>query len=92
VDLSNKVILRNEDIAWRVIDGEALLVDPKDSLIYPLNGVATRIWGLLEEKNSCQEIIAVLEEEFAGEKAMMREDVLDFIKDLLEKGLALEKT
>jgi hypothetical protein len=91
MDLSHRVILRNENIAWRVIDGEALLVDPKDGLIYPLNTVGTRVWELLQDKLECGKMFAFIDEEFTGEKATLREDLSRFIKDLLDKGLAYEK-
>ena len=86
---SDKTIVRNEDIAWRVIGDEALLVNPKDSLIYPLNSVGTRIWELLDGKNSYPDISNVIKEEFTGDKASLEDDVLVFIGDLVEKGLAL---
>ena len=44
----DSVIRRTDDTAWRVIESEALVVDSRNSLIYPLNPAATRIWELLE--------------------------------------------
>ena len=84
----DKTFVRNEDIAWRVIDHEALLVNPKDSLIYPLNSVGTIIWELLDGKNSAQDISNVIEDEFTGDKANLKDEVFAFIADLVEKGLA----
>ena len=59
VSLENKFI-RNNDIAWRVIDGEALVVSPKDSLIYPLNDVGARIWELLDGKRTVSDIASII--------------------------------
>lgn len=84
----NRLIKRNENVAWRVIDGETLIVNPKDSLIYPLNIVATRVWELINGENSCSDIIAIIDEEFEGEKTGLQQDILSFIDDLLNKGLA----
>ncbi|KPK42168.1 MAG: hypothetical protein AMJ78_03450 [Omnitrophica WOR_2 bacterium SM23_29] len=84
--LENRFV-RNSDIAWRIIDGEALVVSPKDSLIYPLNGIATRIWELLDGKRSVSDISSIICDEFEGDTAVIQKDVVDFIQDLLKAGL-----
>ncbi|KPK40700.1 MAG: hypothetical protein AMJ78_06935 [Omnitrophica WOR_2 bacterium SM23_29] len=86
VSLENKFI-RNDDIAWRIIDGEALVVSPKSSLIYPLNEVATRIWELLDGKRTVFDISSIICDEFEGDTAVIQKDVVDFIQDLLKGGL-----
>lgn len=86
VSLENKFI-RNNDIAWRVIDGEALVVSPKDSLIYPLNDVGTRIWELLDGKRTVSDIASIICGEFEGDGKAVQDDVMDFIEDLSKAGL-----
>lgn len=78
---------RDNDIAWRVIDGEALVVSPRDSLVYPLNEAATRIWELLDGKRTVSEITSIICDEFDGNETMIRNDTLDFIENLLKAGL-----
>ena len=86
VSLENKFI-RNNDIAWRVIDGEALVVSPKDSLIYPLNDVGARIWELLDGKRTVSDIASVICGEFEGDGKAIQDDVMDFIENLSKAGL-----
>lgn len=88
MDLLNSRIKRNDSVAWRVIEGEALVVDPESSNIYPLNTVATRVWELLGGEKSCKEIIEIIFEEFEVDGHRLRKDVLDFVGALLNKGLA----
>jgi len=78
---------RNNDIAWRIIDGEALVVSPKDSLVYPLNDVGTRVWELLDGKKTVSEISSVICGEFEGDEVAIRDDIADFIENLLKAGL-----
>lgn len=82
--------IRNEDIAWRVIDGEALVVSPKDSLIYPLNDVGARVWGLLDGKRTTSDIASIICEEFEGDGSVIQNDVMGFIEELLKAGLVNE--
>lgn len=86
VSLESKII-RNKDIAWRVIDGEALVVSPKDSLVYPLNEAGTRIWELLDGGRTIADISSIICDEFEGDRALIQKDVVDFIEDLLKAGL-----
>lgn len=79
---------RNDDIAWRVIDGEALVVSPKDSLIYPLNDVGTRIWELLDGKRTVSDIASLICGEFEADAKAIRDDVAEFIEGLSKAGLA----
>ncbi|MEW6088945.1 MAG: PqqD family protein [bacterium] len=88
MDLSDRRVKKNDNIAWRIIEEEALLVSPKDSLIYPLNNVGTRVWELLNGEKTCKDIIDIINEEFEGEKTEINEDILDFIKKLTDNGLA----
>lgn len=79
--------IRNNDIAWRTIDGEALVVNPKDSLIYPLNDVGTRIWELFDGKRRVSDIASIICEEFEADAKAMQDDVMNFIEDLSKAGL-----
>jgi hypothetical protein len=79
---------KNKDIAFRVIGSEALLVNPKDGLVYPLNCVGTRVWELIDAQRSAGDIVRTIEEEFDGEKACLEKDILEFIGELIKTDLA----
>lgn len=74
-------------VPWRVLDTEALVVDPKAGLLYPLNSVATRIWELADGSRSVDAIITALVDEFDADEATIRADALRFLDDLATAGL-----
>lgn len=78
---------RRPEIAWRVIDGEAVVVHPRAGLVFPFNPVATRCWELADGTRTLEEIIAVVTEEFDAPGAQIAEDVRRFVQDLQQKGL-----
>ncbi len=78
---------RSENVAWRTIVDKALLVNPKDSFIYPLNTVATRIWELMDGKTSSEDIIKRLSEEFEYEESAIQKDTLEFLEELQKANL-----
>lgn len=86
ISLESKFI-RNGDVAWRIIDEEALVVSPKDSLIYPLNAVGTKIWELLDGKRTVEEITSIICCEFEGDEDTIQNDVVIFLEDLKQAGL-----
>jgi methyltransferase-like protein len=78
---------RHENVAWRTVVDKALLVNPKDSFIYPLNTVATRIWELMDGKTSTEDIINRLSEEFEYEESEIQRDALEFLEELRKADL-----
>ncbi len=47
-----------ENSAWRVVDGEAVLINAETTFYYGLNPTATRIWKLLLDNDLTAEEIA----------------------------------
>ncbi|MCM8763212.1 MAG: PqqD family protein [Candidatus Omnitrophica bacterium] len=90
MELANYIFKKNDNLAWRIIDGEAFIIHPKDGLIYPLNRTATRIWELVDGKNSVSELVAKIEEEFEEDKEVIEKDIDSFLKDLLKTDLIVK--
>lgn len=80
-------VYKRKDIPWRIIDDQALVVNPRTSLIYPLNAVAARIWQLIDSAKGTEKIIDTLKEEFDIDRETLRADALMFISQLREQGL-----
>lgn len=75
------------DVPWRHIDGNALVVKPREGVTYPLNTVATRIWLLSDGTRRVAEILDTLVEEFEGEADEIRRDALLFLEELQKVSL-----
>jgi hypothetical protein len=74
-------------VPWRVLDTEALVVDVKGGLLYPLNSVAARIWELCDGARSVDEIVTMLAREFEAPEPTIRADAVDFIQRLADARL-----
>lgn len=88
--LTNK-IRRDPRTASRIIDGEAIILTPVDSQIHSLNEVGSKIWESLSKETTVEEIINRITEEFDIDREQARRDVILFLKDMINKGMA-EKT
>ena len=80
-------IIRNEDVAYRVVDGEAVMLNPIDNQIHLLNDVATFIWLELEKESDYNELLGLVCEEFEVDRSQASEDLNNYIIELSEKGL-----
>jgi hypothetical protein len=74
-------------VPWRVLDTEALVVDVKHGLLYPLNSVGARIWELCDGARSVDEIVGTLAQEFEAPEPTIRADAVDFIERLADARL-----
>jgi hypothetical protein len=84
--LDSRINLR-KDVAWRMIEGEAVIVTPADSMMHSLNEVGTRIWQLLDGKRTIRDVATTLAAEFEVEGARAESDTLWFVECLAKKGL-----
>jgi len=83
----NSMVKRQKDVAWRMIDGEAVIITPVDSTMHSLNDVGTRIWELLTGDRSLKEVAVMLLAEFDVDKDRAEKDTLWFAECLAKKGL-----
>jgi Coenzyme PQQ synthesis protein D (PqqD) len=73
--------------AWRVYEGEAVLLCPDDSTLNTLNAVGTLIWESADGKTPVSAVVARICEEFDVEPERAERDTLVFIAKLRERGL-----
>jgi hypothetical protein len=74
-------------VPWRTLDTEALVVDVKGGLLYPLNSVGARIWNLCDGARSVDEIVGLLTGEFEAPEPTIRADAIEFIERLAGANL-----
>jgi len=74
-------------VAWRVYDGEAVVLSPDDSTLNTLNLVGTLIWESADGMTPVSAIVARICEEFAVDPERAGRDTLAFIATLRVRGL-----
>lgn len=80
-------IYKRKNIPWRTIEDQAVAVNPKTSLVYPLNAVAARIWQLIDGIKDINEISELICQEFEVGKTVAKSDTISFISQLKDAGL-----
>jgi hypothetical protein len=73
--------------AWRVYDGEAVILWPDDSTLNTLNAVGTLIWESADGKSPVSAIVARICEEFDVDPERAERDTMAFVAKLRARGL-----
>jgi len=83
----NWIPARSERVAFRMIDREAVLVDPATGMVNVLNPVGAFVWERVDGRTPLAVIAEQVEKMFKVSLADALRDVLEFAADLAEKGL-----
>jgi Coenzyme PQQ synthesis protein D (PqqD) len=81
------MLLRNTTVLWRELDGEAILLNPKEGCSYNLNNVGTLIWKMLDGEHTPDEIARTVCELYDVEYAQALHDVERLLAELLDNKL-----
>jgi hypothetical protein len=86
IDLDTPICREPDPLAGE-IDQEVVLFSAQQGAYFQLNGVAGRVWALLETETTPAAIIDQLVEEFEVSQPVCEAEVLEFLRDLLREGL-----
>ena len=82
------VLIRNDqELLTTEVDGELIGMSVEQGTCYGLNGVGTRIWALLSEPRSVDELCRQLTEEYEVDDAQCRAEVIELLEELRSEGL-----
>ena len=81
------ILIKNEDIAWRKIDDDAILIDMDEEEVTHFNEVAAQIWTSLDGKTSVTGIIEQIQRLFDVDLEKAKNDVFAFLKTLLQREM-----
>jgi len=81
------ILTRSPATAWRVIEGEAVILSVDTKVFRGLNAVGSRVWELIDGRNGMDEIVEVIVREFDVTRERAVAAVGAFVQQLIEKGL-----
>jgi hypothetical protein len=77
----------SDEVVFRELDGEAVLLNLASGMYFGLDETGTRIWQLIDQHRHLAEVLAALCEEFDVSRDTMERDLLTLVSELSEKGL-----
>ena len=79
-----------EQVIFRQMGDEMVLLDLESGLYFGVDGVGQRIWETFAEGRNLEEAIAVVVAEYEVEEAQAQADVIAFVRNLVDRGLLTE--
>ena len=86
----------SENVVAREIEDEFIIIPIKSGIgdseddMYSLNETGLAIWGLVDGKNSVEQIISFLNDDYEARGEEIKEDVMGIMNELLKRSI-LEK-
>lgn len=74
----------------RLVGDETVLLDLESGTYFGLDGVGKRIWESIDKGLTPRETAAVIVSEYEVDEATAQADVIEFVADLVERGLLVE--
>ena len=76
-----------EEVIFRELDGEAVVLNLDTGIYFGLDAVGTRIWRLIEERKPLKAVLDTLIDEYEAPPDRLQRDLLAFVERLDNKGL-----
>lgn len=92
VSTDSRFAINEKDVAAKVIDGEAIIINLANGMYYSLDQTGAAAWRLLGARRSVQEASAALARHYGVEAGRVQEDLTRLIADLLEQKLIVAAT
>ena len=78
-----------EDVLFRELDGEAVLLNLKTGTYFGLDPVGTRMWQLIAEQRSLAGVLDALAGEYDADRGVLEADLLELSRRLCASGLCV---
>lgn len=78
---------RNPDLIATEMDGELVMMSVERGEYFGLKGIGSRIWALLEQPQTLDQLVSQVCQEFKVEADVCRQDLTRFTQQMLDKGL-----
>jgi len=86
VSLAQSASIR-PDVIFRLLDGEAVLLNLSTGNYFGLDPVGTRAWELIVEHHSLERVHSLLLDEYDVDANRLEQDLLTLVKEFRAKGL-----
>jgi hypothetical protein len=83
-------LVRSEEPLTALVDGETVMFSPDRGVYFGLDPIGTRVWELLGEPRSLDDLCAILGDEYEVDPDTCRTDVGALVEELREAKLVRE--
>ena len=85
---TDSFVVRDTEPIFTTIDGEVVMMSVRSQSYYGLGSVGSEVWNAIAMPCRVDEVCARLVTEFEVDPQTCQREVLDFLNDLVKRGLA----
>lgn len=89
VNLDQRLQPRENEVAAKVIDGEAIIINLANGVYYSMDKVGALIWEMIEGRHSLAEMVEIISRRYAVSSEQAESDVRRLTEELLEETLVV---
>lgn len=89
LDLDTRVRPNKQDVAAKVLDGEAIMINLAEGTYYSLDGVGGLVWELIESMHTLRHIVDVITQRFQIPPEAAGTDVQRLVQEMLDEGIVV---
>jgi hypothetical protein len=86
-DSTNTYLIRSKNVAWKVLDGESVVLNLDSGVYFTLDMTGTAVWERIDGATSLEEIGRGLCEQFEVTSEQAQRDLLELTRTLMDEGL-----
>ena len=76
-----------QEVAAKVMDGEAIMINLSNGMYYSMNNVGGLIWEMIEGRHSLEKIVEGVVSRYDGSAEQVRADVERVVAELVQENL-----
>ena len=84
-----KAFLRKQNITTVDFDGELAIMDVNKGVYYYMNSIGSEIWEIIHKAATTEEIVHKLILQYDIDEETCRDQVRDFLEELIDRDLVL---
>lgn len=90
--MAGQIRLRQDDVEWREIEGEVVVLDLRRSTYLAVNRIGALLWPRLASGATRDALVEKLVDDFGVQRSRAEPDVDAFLQELREQELLIEET
>jgi hypothetical protein len=89
LNLHHCFLPRNEEVAAKVIDGEAIIINLANGVYYSMDKAGAFVWDLLQAGHNLEKVIAAVTTRYDVSCEQAESNVRDLVEELVQENLVV---
>ena len=85
----HRFLPRSEEVAAKVIDGEAIIINLANGVYYSMDKVGAFVWDLLQTGHTLEEVIAAVTTRYDVSREQAEANVRELVQELVQENLVV---